>query len=499
MKNKADILEKRLSPLSEYIELTIDGANSGKSFARFLEERGISKEDFISELPDKFKNPPANNIDDLISYTLAMSKMYSEMNKDRNVSILGADGITDGDSLPMGRFYNGDGLGVIDPADDADNWVEAVTYDGSSEATLRRALGRAWEMLAEWARQIDVKQGEGDSQAVVRLGMQMDDTALIIDWITKRLEGKINAQIARQAFEERHHYRRGEWEAYLKNSANKPKNTFFSQLKTTLNQISSLAKQDWKSIVAGLKKSPKEILDDLKREAQKDIKDSAAWIQKNINIHNANRYNPIFVLARRGFRTLLEMNIFGLAWNFNRIMNDSNQSYWSKITQKWDNMGGEKSDLIKSINAGKGKTPIIYKLKNLKINFNADGENKPAIITASVGTLTAATPVIVNAIAAGTISPAVSAALLASGGVITAMAPVMVAFGKSKGENPTGSEEDQPIGEGQMPPPPGGPDNNGGLNGEPVPVGVKVAIGGAIGLSILIISGLLIFGGNRGK
>lgn len=499
MENKEIVLKKaltlkaRLGPLSEYIE-----NGGGKSFAQFLIDKGIPKETFLADLPDKFKVLPAYDFGQVVGYTEAMSKLYSELMKDLGENRLSysmramSDGISGGDSLPDGKFYNGDGLGIIRSDEDPDNWVEAVTYDGSSEFTLRWALGRAWEMMVEWARQADVKAAENDSEALVYLGMKMDDTAMLIDWLEKRLDGRINAQVARQAFEERHHYRVQEWDAYVK-SRKVPSTGPFNKLKDTLNEIGRIAKQDWKSVVSGLKKSPKEILDDLKKEIQKDLGDVKVFIKNEVNIHNANKYNPIFVLGRKGFKTLLELNIFGLAWNFNRIRTDADQTYWTRVTKRWELLGGDIGSLTQSIDKGKGRTPIVYKLKNLRINFNADGNNKAALITGTLGTLAAATPTIVNSISENTIGPETTAAIQAAGGVVAAMAPIMVAFGKKKGENVSGSETEPPIGEGQMPPAPTEPTS------EPIPTGVKIAIGAGLGLALIIGVSLVVFGGSKGK
>ncbi|MEK6882105.1 MAG: hypothetical protein AABY22_20985, partial [Nanoarchaeota archaeon] len=73
--NRAAILEKRLEVLAAYIESQV-ASPSEMSFADFVKRNGISKEDFVKDLPDSLKNPPAGGKAALTDYMNKMNDLY---------------------------------------------------------------------------------------------------------------------------------------------------------------------------------------------------------------------------------------------------------------------------------------------------------------------------------------------------------------------------------------------------------------------------------------
>lgn len=373
-----NVLETRLNLLNQYII-----SHPNKNFAEWLHAKGIGKSDFLVNMPAEFKNVPINNYKKLVEYTGQLNDEYYKQSQELEVQ---KEIFNEGKHVfkPINymaadaKYFNGDGMGYINSADDPDNWVEAVTYPEASEATLRWALSRAWYFINEYGRQVEEHIAQGNTENAEYVGRKLDDVASLIDWLTKRINGSLTAQQAAQAFEERHQY--DQQLMAQNNKAVQPKGAF-NKLKATLDEAAKIAKQNWYSIGAGLKLSPKEILDNLKKEAQKALdagkeQSQALLNEAKKNIGLFNRFNPVAVAGRASLMSMLELNVFGLASAFAEVK--TKPDVWAKVLTKWSNLGGEPAKFSKQVEDNKNKPRMLEGVLRLVKKWggkNADGSD----------------------------------------------------------------------------------------------------------------------------
>lgn len=190
--------------------------------------------------------------------------------------------------------------------------------------------------------------------------------------------------------------------------------------------------------------------------------------------HNLNKHNPLFVIARNAFRLLLSVNVMHLAKNLNK-MHQANGPHWKKISGKWYNLGGDVSDLLKSINTGKNKrTPKEVLQGKPK---NADGSEMYADGA--------------EMYADGTFSftgAEITVALGSAAGIIAAVKPIIESFKREKGE-PNDETGELPI----TAPPLDGPITSDDTAPDDAPDGIwdlykiPIIIGGSVVLALGIV------------
>lgn len=74
-KKRAQILKARLDLLNDYLVKEYVEEPSSASFAEYLQNYGISREDFIKDLPPEYQNPPAHGYEELMAYGTALNQL----------------------------------------------------------------------------------------------------------------------------------------------------------------------------------------------------------------------------------------------------------------------------------------------------------------------------------------------------------------------------------------------------------------------------------------
>lgn len=104
-------------------------------------------------------------------------------------------------------------------------------------------------------------------------------------------------------------------------------------------------RQDWK-------KNKKSVRQDLK-------KDGKAFYQRAFK--TGAKVNPVLVDARLSFKALLRINMFGLSTKLDKAK--KNPIVWTRVKKKWENLGGNISNLEKNVNIGRKKKPVFSKYR----------------------------------------------------------------------------------------------------------------------------------------
>lgn len=155
-------------------------------------------------------------------------------------------------------------------------------------------------------------------------------------------------------------------------------------------------------------------------------------------LHGLNALNPVTVLMRGAFLSLLSINAAALASALRAIKNDKDQSHWNKIVAKWNILGGDTSKLKSTIDNGSNHKPFPKIKKN---GSHADGDSeeldvndaKNASKTAlgSAGALGGLAALLAS-------NPATAGAAVwvgSAAGVLATVQPILKNFAKAKGED----------------------------------------------------------------
>lgn len=199
----------------------------------------------------------------------------------------------------------------------------------------------------------------------------------------------------------------------------------------------------WGNVLSDVKKDTGDVtkgVDDIVKGAEDDVKDIGKDLKKvNLQdtLYTLNRYNPAMIPLRAMVSGIVEVNMFGMATDFDREKG-KNSPAWTKILELWKLIGGDDANLSSSVSKGRGKKKFMG-----ADGYSADSQ---ASKSATEGTSVAAT------VEAGCsiIAPAVGTAgcapyAAAAGGVVTTMVDVLPADAGSKQSVP-------PSGAGSTPP-----------------------------------------------
>lgn len=157
------------------------------------------------------------------------------------------------------------------------------------------------------------------------------------------------------------------------------------EAKDAADKALAIAQQNAISIKEGLGKSPQEILNDLKNEVKKDVKDLGTKIPVALNV--VNKLNPIAVIGRNATLGLISQNAMGLATHFDALRKDG--SLWAKALQRWSLLGGDPSVFSSTITKAKDKPRLfegVLKMvhKNADGSYNASAEDVQTAIAAGL-------------------------------------------------------------------------------------------------------------------
>jgi len=111
-------------------------------------------------------------------------------------------------------------------------------------------------------------------------------------------------------------------------------------------------------------------------------------------------FRASLVTPRGAFIALVRLNYRGFAWKIDAILNGKDANLKTKLQQKWYGLGGDVSNLVEAMNAGKVKKPVVCgksckeKLLEVKSNFtdeldyyNVTGAEVIAIIKANASVI----------------------------------------------------------------------------------------------------------------
>lgn len=179
-------------------------------------------------------------------------------------------------------------------------------------------------------------------------------------------------------------------------------------------------------------------------------------------LNAANKMNPAFVLMRSSFRSIIAINLFGLATTLKAMQNQS-PANWKLFISRWFKFGGDEAKLKQSIDKGSNKK-MFPKLKRfsgadglLEYSWNsADGDDEKSmtvpeseleappkdtgkLVKATVLGLTAGT----GALASNPATAPAAAWVGSATAIIAATIPILNSFAKEKGA--TGLPEAPPI------------------------------------------------------
>lgn len=176
------------------------------------------------------------------------------------------------------------------------------------------------------------------------------------------------------------------------------------------------------------------------------VRKTAAQIAKNDEAkdttekkgkHNINKFNPVFVLMRSAFLSLLKLNIASLASVLNHMRNQ-NGSSWKKLQIKWYNLGGDKDALNNSIASGRTKKPF-PKFKKRKGHADGEEEELNAEDPKQAGKVALAAGGALGGLAGVlALDPLTAPAVPyvgAGGAMLAVISPLLKEFARSKGED----------------------------------------------------------------
>jgi len=132
-----------------------------------------------------------------------------------------------------------------------------------------------------------------------------------------------------------------------------------------------------------------------RKEARKEARNKLPMSPRQRDL--AHKVNRAFLVTPRGaFIALVRLNYRGFAWKIDAILNGKDANLKTKLQEKWYGLGGDVSNLIEAMNAGKPKKPVVcgkackQKLLEVKSNFtdeldyyNVTGAEVLAIIKAN--------------------------------------------------------------------------------------------------------------------
>lgn len=228
-------------------------------------------------------------------------------------------------------------------------------------------------------------------------------------------------------------------------------------------RAAQIALQNANSIKEGLGKSPQEIANDLRREAEKAARDLATKIPLALNV--VNKLNPIAVIGRNATLGLISQNAMGLATHFSALKNNGN--LWAKALQRWSMLGGDPAVFSSTITNAKDKPRLfegVLKMvhKNADGSFSANAEDVQNAIAAglqaqkdyndavsknkttnlaakNLGIAAASTSAIGGLLTAGAMGPAgipIGAPVATAGGTLASFIPIINMMKVSVGDPP---------------------------------------------------------------
>jgi hypothetical protein len=217
------------------------------------------------------------------------------------------------------------------------------------------------------------------------------------------------------------------------------------------NQINQDYNKYYNEINSRTKKlTPEEFDGSLKTALKDTFKDAGQSIKGSIKgavqgvgdqLPFINKFNPVTVLMRGAFLSLLAINAAALASVLKSIKNDKDQTHWNKIKNKWNKLGGEIGKLESTINNGSNHKPFPKIKKKTKSADGSeeeldpnDGRNAGKIAAGAAAALVGLAGVLAT-------NPATAAASVnvgAAAGVLATISPILKQFAKSKGEDTSG-------------------------------------------------------------
>lgn len=211
-------------------------------------------------------------------------------------------------------------------------------------------------------------------------------------------------------------------------------------------------KEEVKAAKAVKKAKKKQIKEDVKsgkiskKEGRKQKKAARKELQEKVGsgarraISKFNKLNPGMVGIRVPFLSLMAINAAGMASAFKHMANDGGK-HWKKFVKKWEVMGGDETTLKNTIANGAKKKPFPRFKKRKK---NADGseeemdENNPKNAGKAAAGAAAALIGLAGVLATNPPTAPAAAYVGAAGGVLGVASPILISFGKSKGEDTSG-------------------------------------------------------------
>lgn len=157
-------------------------------------------------------------------------------------------------------------------------------------------------------------------------------------------------------------------------------------------------------------------------------------------LHGLNALNPITVLMRASFLSLVAINAAALASALRAIKNDGNQTHWNKIVAKWNVLGGDTNKLKSTIDNGSSKKPF----PPVKKSHNADGSaeeldpNDAKNAGKTAAACSAALGALASVLASNPYTASAAVYVGSAAGLLATMNPIFKDFAKSKGEDTSG-------------------------------------------------------------
>ena len=150
-----------------------------------------------------------------------------------------------------------------------------------------------------------------------------------------------------------------------------------------------------------------------------------------------NKTNPVLVMARNSFLSILSINLANTAKAFG-IVKDKKGDHWNKIVKKWVIFGGDLNALKNAISNGRGKEPAFKKL--LEKFHKADGEWDSAegggvgkLVAGAAGAMGTITGVLLAIPEPTAATKAAAAWTGTASGTMATMVPILNSFAKQNG------------------------------------------------------------------
>lgn len=418
---RAKILKKRLDLLNAYL-VSEDETREGKSFVKFLNEKKITLNDFIEGLPKQLQQPPASGIDKVMAYATLMNKhFFNQYVTDPSTKTemgLNADGFS----------ATGGALSEYTP-DELKAYInEHLMYAAENRGLFGKPVNVLGEM--EELRRVD----QARQLIVSKAGTSDYDMPTISQYgITSQEASALNNT------------------GFIKDKVLMFKNALqlWSSVKCPTGYIYNPDTKTCDVFVSPTteKTAWQKLKDMIKKEGG-----------GNQALHLFNLSNPLMVLARNSYLTLVKLNVFGLATTLAKMKQNPDKSYYESVFTRWYNLGGTASYIDSAISQGQNKKVLLR-----GNNFQMTGAE-------------------------------VSAAIVSASAIIAALGPIVLQFKKDKGL-PIDPDESNPPSGGGTPPP---PSEESGLMAF-IKDNVGLTIGIALGVAFVITTVVVISVNSKGK